>query len=621
VNSQKVGGYQGQGNPASPRLPLLVGIVVSVLAGLFGATQFFAYQFGGQAALGSNLAGFYPPWRILTWAAAWYANFSPVFMTAAALGMGIVMLGFLGVFILKMVSQNTARAQDTLHGSARWATKADIEAAGLLNNDGVYVGAWREPGSWWRKGRLYYLRDDSSQHVLTYAPPRSGKGVGLVIPTLLSWPHSVVVNDLKGELWELTSGWRKHHAGNKVLRFEPASSTNSISFNPLDAVRFGRDEEVGDAQNIATLIVDPDGKGLKDHWEKSARGIITGCILHLLYKREAEGTPATLSAVDALLSDPDKTIKTFWDELLIYRYANGKQNRTIAKYARDMIDTPEREAGSKISTVKTFLELFRDPVIEANTCRSDVTISDLSNYRDPITLYIISQPADKNRLRPLIRIVINMIARNLSGKLGFEKGRPKPNYKHRLLLMLDEFVSSLGKMEILESTFAYFSSYGVKCYLICQDLNQIKSEKTGYGHDEAITSSCHIENAYPPNRLETARYISEKTGETTVLKTSVTISGKRTGWLGQATRTIQEYKRPLLTSDEVQRLPSAKQDENGFITKPGAMLIFVKSCPAIYGEQILFFKDTIFQARAEIPPPKVSDSLKPVFINSLFLSR
>ena len=218
MNSQKVGGYQGQGNPASPRLPLLVGIVVSVLAGLFGATQFFAYQFGGQAALGSNLAGFYPPWRILTWAAAWYANFSPVFMTAAALGMGIVMLGFLGVFILKMVSQNTARAQDTLHGSARWATKADIEAAGLLNNDGVYVGAWREPGSWWRKGRLYYLRDDSSQHVLTYAPPRSGKGVGLVIPTLLSWPHSVVVNDLKGELWELTSGWRKHHAGNKVLR-------------------------------------------------------------------------------------------------------------------------------------------------------------------------------------------------------------------------------------------------------------------------------------------------------------------------------------------------------------------------------------------------------------------
>ena len=227
MNTQKVGGYQGQGNAASPSLPQLFGIVLSVLAGLSAATQFFAYKFGGQAALGSNLAGFYPPWRILTWTAAWYSHFSTIFMTAAALGMGIITLGFFGVFVLKMISENTARAQTTLHGSARWANKSDIEAAGLLENDGVYVGAWLAPGPWWRKRRLLYLRDDSAENILVYAPPRSGKGVGLVIPTLLSWFQSAVITDLKGELWDNTAGWRQQHAGNKVLRFEPASSKGS----------------------------------------------------------------------------------------------------------------------------------------------------------------------------------------------------------------------------------------------------------------------------------------------------------------------------------------------------------------------------------------------------------
>jgi type IV secretion system protein VirD4 len=107
-----------------------------------------------------------------------------------------------------------------------------------------------------------YLRHNGPEHVLTYAPTRSGKGVGLVVPTLLSWPDSCVITDLKGELWAMTAGWRQKYAKNKVLRFEPADPNCEVFHNAMDEIRVGSGNEVGDVQSLATLIVDPDGKGL-----------------------------------------------------------------------------------------------------------------------------------------------------------------------------------------------------------------------------------------------------------------------------------------------------------------------------------------------------------------------
>jgi type IV secretion system protein VirD4 len=585
-----------------------VGVGLSVGAGLAAATQFFAWQHA-KGSLGGNYNGLYPPWRILTWASHWYTQIPNAFIVAGSMGVTVTVVGFIFVYAFKMLSENTTRAQTNLHGSARWANRTDIERAGLLNNDGVYVGAWIEPRPWWRGGRRYhYLRHNGPEHVLCYAPTRSGKGVGLVIPTLLSWPHSAVVTDMKGELWALTSGWRKQHAGNQVLCFEPAAAGGSACFNPLDAIRVGTEKEVGDAQNLATLIVDPDGKGLSDHWQKTAQALLVGCILHVLYKRLKEGTPATLATVDAMMANPDQSIKELWQEMIDYVHADGQRNPTIGKYGRDMVDTPEREAGSKVSSAKSFLSLYRDPVIAENISRSDFRIADLMNAADPVTLYIVTQPDDKARLRPLVRVVVNMIVRTLAGKMDFEKGRPKVHYQHRLLLMLDEF-AALGKLEIMQESLAFLAGYGIKCYLICQDINQLKSREIGYGPEETITSNCHIQNAYPPNRPETAEYLSKMTGQTTVVKTAVTTSGSRFGWLGQASRTLQEVQRPLLTVDEAMRLPGPEKDDAGLITSPGDMAVFVAGRPAIYGQQPLYFKDKIFQARAEIPPPDHSDTL------------
>jgi hypothetical protein len=122
-------------------------------------------------------------------------------------------------------------------------------------------------------------------------------------------------------------------------------------------------------------------------------------------------------------------------------------------------------------------------------------------------------------------------------------------------MMLDEF-PSLGKLQILQESLAFVAGYGIKCYLICQDLNQLKSRETGYGPDETITSNCHVQNAYPPNRVETAEHLSRLTGQTTVIKEQITTSGRRTAaMLGQVSRTFQEVQRPLLTPDECLRMP------------------------------------------------------------------
>lgn len=602
-------------------LPMLG--VGSVLVGLQSATQYFAHVFNYQDTLGANFAHIYAPWSIARWANDWYSIYPDEIMRAGGVGMVVTTIGLIGVAITKVVTANTSKASEYLHGSARWATKKDIQAAGLLprkrnmlevvqgkdapTSTGVYVGGWED-----EKGNFFYLRHNGPEHVLTYAPTRSGKGVGLVVPTLLSWPQSCVITDLKGELWALTAGWRQKYAKNKVLRFEPASSNGGVCWNPLDEIRIGTEYEVGDVQNLATLIVDPDGKGMDSHWQKTSFALLVGVILHALYKAKNEGTQASLPIVDAMLADPERDTGELWMEMATYGHVDGQNHPAVGSAARDMMDRPEEEGGSVLSTAKSYLALYRDPVVARNVSKSEFKIKDLMNSDDPVSLYIVTQPNDKARLRPLVRVLANMIIRLLADGMSFSNGRPVAHYKHRLLAMLDEF-PSLGKLEILQESLAFVAGYGIKCYLICQDLNQLKSRETGYGPDETITSNCHVQNAYPPNRIETAEHLSRLTGQSTVVKEQITTSGRRTSaMLGQVSRTFQEVQRPLLTPDECLRMPGPLKNATGDIEEAGDMVIYVAGYPAIYGKQPLYFKDPVFLARASVDAPKVSDKLRVV---------
>ena len=274
-------------------------IIVSIVALLFvwAATQWVAFRLGFQPQLGAPLTALfglpiYRPWQVFTWW-YWYDAYAPrVFMEGAAIA-GAGGIAAIAVAILLSVLRAREASDVTTYGSARWADLKDITDAGLFADDGVVLGRLDKR----------YLRHDGPEHVLCFAPTRSGKGVGLVIPSLLTWPGSAIVHDIKGENWQLTSGWRARFG--RVLLFDPTNAA-SAAYNPLLEVRRG-EREVRDVQNIADILVDPEGQlERRNHWEKTSHSLLVGAILHVLYAEKDK----TLAGVAAFLSDPRRPIAT-----------------------------------------------------------------------------------------------------------------------------------------------------------------------------------------------------------------------------------------------------------------------------------------------------------------------
>lgn len=570
----------------------LASLAVLLLLMSSAATQYLAEYFQYQPVLGKPLYNhFYAPWSWLIWLWQFYDQAEPVFLTVTfvySVSLATVFLGY--AFFLK--GQNRHQGIPGLHGTAHWATKEEIRQTGLLDGEGVFVGGWHDG-----KG-IRYLRHNGPEHVAAIAPTRSGKGVGLVVPTLLSWSHSVVVNDMKGELWSLTAGWRQQNAYNTVLKFDPTAEEGSCRFNPLEEIRLGTPNEIADAQNLVNMLVDPDGKGLNDHWAKTAHAFLTGVVLHRLYQAKRLIKTANLCDIAESLSDPDKPIDELYEAMLANEHPSEQARLLVAMAARDMKNRPDRERGSVLSTAISFLTLYRDPIIAANTATSDFTVYDLMNRENPTSLYLVIKPSDKDRLKPLMRLLINQIVRGLTrADITFKDGQQVSPHKHRMLLMLDEF-PSLGKLDIFQEALAYIAGYGIKAYLIMQDISQLRD---AYGRDESILSNCHIRLAYAPNKIETADWLSRMMGTTTVIKEQVSTSRKTGAYFKKNTSTsYQEVARPLLTADEVMRLSGPIKDAQGQITEPGKMLVYVSGHAPIYGHQTPYFMDDALLERSRV---------------------
>ncbi len=584
----------------------IIFVLSALVIGLATATQVFAYKFDYHEALGLHVRHVYFPGMFLVWYWELAGEYPVEFRIAVSYGMAASAAILLIYVIVSRIVTQSARGNSKLHGTAHWATPVEVKASGLIDNDeGVYVGAWKD-----KKGQFHYLRDNGPSHVLCFAPTRSGKGVGLVLPTLLSWKHSTVVSDLKGELWQLTSGWRKKHAHNIALRFEPGSAESCARWNPLDEVRLGTADETGDIRNLTETIIDPKGKGLEDFWMQSAANLLEAVITHVLYKREREGTPANMQAVAYFIADPDqpemKQTDKFEEMVKYKHYEDGTTHRLVSSMGKAMLNKPENERGSVISTMDSVLGIYKDPVTAKNTATSDFQILDIMNAEKPVSLYLITTPDNKDRLCPLLRLLINMMLKKLAAKVNYKDGRSGMAHKRRLLMKLDEF-PSFGKLQPIADGLAFVAGYGLKIYIISQDTVQFDSI---YSDKNSIISNCHIQVMFPPNRLETAKYISQMLGETTVVERQYSVSGKRAGMMhGQVTESIKSDKRPLLTVDEVMSLPGPKKNSVGDIEEPGEMIIRVSGFPPIRGRQPLYFMDDVFLARAKIPAPLDTDRI------------
>jgi len=465
-------------------------------------------------------------------------------------------------------------------GSAHWADEKNLKKSGLLNNKGVMIGTTEE-------GK--YLRHNGSEHLMVMAPTRSGKGVGIIIPTLLTWEHSVLITDIKGENWGITAGHRREELGNKVLKFDPTSCDgSSVRYNPLDEIRIGTVHEVRDVQNITDILVDPQGKGDLNHWDKTGHALLVGVILHLKYTLPK----ATLSDIASFLSNPNKNFEDSLEEMRTYPHSsiNGglfkqiykvdtETHPVIAKAAREVLNKAPNERSGVLSTANTILSLYHDPIVADNTAYSEFSISDLMNHEQPVSLYLIVPPSDINRTRPLIRMILNQVVRRLTEKMDFKNGKPIINYKHRLLLLLDEF-PALGKLDAFESALAFIAGYGLKALLIIQSLNQLN--KT-YSQNNSIVDNCHIRIVYAPNDEKTPEFVSHLLGtKTEVMETKSYQGGRFDLWLPKVTRTTHYVSRPLLTPGEVTQLPDTEE------------VIFIAGTPPIKAQKIKYYEDENF---------------------------
>ena len=206
-----------------------------VIAGVWSATQWTAAALGYQLRLGSPWFDFfgtpvYHPWRLFEWWFVFDAYAPRVFDTGGAIAGGSGLLAVVVAIGMSIWRSRQSRLVTT-YGSARWANADDIRKAGLTQPAGVFLG----------QHDRQYLRHEGPEHVLTFAPTRSGKGVGLVVPTLLSWPASAVIHDIKGENWQITAGWRSRFS--HCLLFNPTDA-KSAAYNPLLEVRRGAYEGV-----------------------------------------------------------------------------------------------------------------------------------------------------------------------------------------------------------------------------------------------------------------------------------------------------------------------------------------------------------------------------------------
>ena len=599
----------------------------------FIATQVFAKYTGYATGLGRyifkiNGIKIYLPWKILEWTK--FQNQAPIAFEKAINSGGIVLI--IIVFLVGILSKK--KHIETSHGAASFATQEDIEKMKLLPIPKDIVASYKKENVYkLYKEQLYnnfpkkfaekdfysngivlgkdekgnYIYDNQPGHLILAAQTGAGKGIGFVLPTLWTWKESSIINDIKGENWQYTAGYRKL-LGHKVLKFD-ATNLNTVHFNPLVEIRKGTVYEYQEAKNIADTIVSPDKKTDRFFGPNGVE-FLTAVILHVLYMKKEK--TANLTDVYRFLTNPSMTEEEKLNQMVwgnhtenlklfeeIYRdiiTKDGEEQRQthplVSGIGNDMLNRAPNERSGIISTAKTELAIFADPVISRAIEYSDFKIKDLMNHDVPVDLYFVTPPKGIQITATLMKLFINQIIFILTDEMSIGDSGQNENYKHRLLMLIDEF-PAIGQIELLHKALAYVRGYGMKVALITQDLKQLYEI---YGENNSILNNCKTQIFYAPSDDKTTKFIHEKLGKKTV--EVVNKSWKGFKYLSDWNMSTQYIGRSLMTFDEIQQLPN----EKGFI--------FITGQKPILANRIKWFEEEEFKLKAKIKDPKQSDIIK-----------
>ncbi|HET6912348.1 MAG TPA: type IV secretory system conjugative DNA transfer family protein [Rhodanobacteraceae bacterium] len=473
--------------------------------------------------------------------------------------------------VLAPVALFFIKPQRAQHGQARFAKVREIRKAGLLDDasDGIIVG---------RRGSKFLTASlQRYPHVMLAAPTGSGKGVGVVIPNLLNWNHSVIVLDIKKENWEITAGFRAAH-GHDVFLFDPASPLRQTHrWNPLAYIREDASLRVDDIQKIAHILF-PDIAGTDPIWTASCRSLFLGLVLYLL---ETPGKQATLGQVarESFAGDDQR-----FTGIIEARQAQGTPYSDSCTHA--LLDYVRTSDNTRTSIRKTFtsrFELFLNPILDAATSANDFDLEALRRRRTSI--YIGITPDNLFRLSSLLNLFFQQVV-DLNTR---ELPERNPALKYQCLLLLDEF-RSLGKMPLIVEAVAFLRGYGVRLLPIFQSPSQIREL---YGEEAARTffQNHQVRISYTPPDMTVATEISRELGTYTYQARSTS----RPSAFSKGTRSMSEsdHARALLLPQEVKEIGEEEA------------LILVKGCKPIQADKIRWHRDPALRYRRR-PPPRIA---------------
>ncbi len=458
-----------------------------------------------------------------------------------------------------------------LHGEARFARPHEIYRAGLFSDQGVILGA----------ARRHLLILPGQQSIILAAPPRSGKGVGVVVPNALNWSGSLVAIDIKRENWTITAGFRAA-AGQRCFLFEPlAEDGRTARWNCLTYVSAQPDQRINDLQRIADIIY-LESPGADPFWVASARSLFLGIALYLF---ETPPMPATMGEIRRQgMATDDEGFGKHWKRIVEERRDGPRPlSEECVRALYDVIDLAPVTASSVRKTFTSRLDLWANPLLDRATSADDFDLRDLR--KTPMSIYVAVNPDDLHRLRP----VLSLFFQQCLGLQTRELPEHNPALKHQLLMLLDEF-TALGRIPIISESIAFLPGFNVRVLLVIQAASQLR-EVYGPHAAETMLKSVAARIVFAPKDFADAKEISNDLGFTTVKVRSQSVPRMN---LFKRDRggsvSIAEHARALMLPQEVKEMGSE------------VCLVFLEGLRPIRARKIRYFKDRRFAGRV-LPPP------------------
>lgn len=452
-----------------------------------------------------------------------------------------------------------------LHGDARFARRQEVKNAGLLGDRGLILG----------KLGNRYLMLPGQQGAICSAPPRSGKGAGLVQPNMMSWDGSVVLLDVRQESFRITSGFRSKFSA--VYLFNPvAEDGKTMQWNPLSYVRDDPVLRIDDLQKIAGML-SPDPADSDSFWTASCRSLFLGLALYVF---ETPGLPKTFGEiVRQIMNGSEESAGAHWEKIIAERAQSDNPLSSVCVSAlSDFINTSANTQSSIRKTFTAKLELWLSPLVDAATSDNSFDLRDLRKKK--ISVYVGVRPADLERLQ----LILNLFFQQIIDLNTSEMPEDNPVLKHQLLLLMDEF-TAVGRMPIFAKSISFLGGYNVRPFIIVQGMSQLRST---YGADvaETIQTCCAAMIVYAPKEQKYANEVSEMLGDTTVKTKSKSTKPLQTNG---SSFTESEQSRRLLKPQEVKEIGAENE------------IIFLENLRPIFCNKISYWKEAVFKRRMLAP--------------------